>query len=325
MAAGVLFGALGVSAAFWFGESAEMAPSTAQLAPTPQVAGAAPAMTSVAVAAVLPGSKKNDPVEAEPPAEALVASAPRVAVVSKGREFRDSLGADGRGPMMVEVGAARFAMGSGASSPDFNERPKHDVDLPRFAIGKYEVTFDEFDLFARMTGRVLPDDEGRGRGRRPVVNVSWEDATAYVRWLSEQTGRRYRLPAEAEWEYAAGNHGRSLYWWGNTPGEGRANCYNCGSEWDAKDTAPVGSFAANPLGLFDTSGNVIEWVQDCYHANYDSAPTDGSAWVSVGCTHRVIRGGGYNSPASTLRLTKRDQQINNMRMDDLGFRVARDL
>ncbi len=325
MAAGVLFGALGVGAVFWFGKSVGVAPPSAQRAPTSQVAEAAPARTSAPVAAVPPVSKKNNPVEAQPPAEALIAAPPPATVVSKGREFRDSLGADGRGPVMVEIGAARFTMGSGASSPDFNERPKHDVDLPRFAIGKYEVTFDEFDVFARMTGRALPDDEGRGRGRRPVVNVSWEDATAYVRWLSEQTGKRYRLPAEAEWEYAAGNLGRSLYWWGNTPGEGRANCYNCGSEWDAKNTAPVGSFAANPLGLFDTSGNVIEWVQDCYHANYESAPTDGSAWVSVGCTHRVIRGGGYNSPASTLRLTKRDQQINNMRMDDLGFRVARDL
>ena len=325
LAAGVLFGALGVGAAFWFGTSVEVMPSAAQLAPTSQVAEAAPARTSVPVAAMPPVSKKNNPVEAEPPAETLIAAAPPAAVVSKGREFRDSLGADGRGPVMVEVGAARFTMGSGASSPDFNERPKHDVDLPRFAIGKYEVTFDEFDVFARMTGRALPDDEARGRGRRPVVNVSWEDATAYVRWLSEQTGKHYRLPTESEWEYAAGNLGRSLYWWGNTPGEGRANCYNCGSEWDAKNTAPVGSFASNPLGLFDTSGNVIEWVQDCYHANYESAPTDGSAWVSVGCTHRVIRGGGYNSPASTLRLTKRDQQISNMRMDDLGFRVARNL
>jgi formylglycine-generating enzyme required for sulfatase activity/CRP-like cAMP-binding protein/rhodanese-related sulfurtransferase/chromosome segregation ATPase len=323
--AGVLFGALGVGAAFWFGKPVGVTPFSVQRAPTSQMAETAPARISAPVEAVPPVSKKNIPVEAETPAEASIAAAPQAAVVSKGREFRDSLGAGGRGPLMIEVAAARFAMGSGASSPDFNERPKHDVELPRFAIGKYEVTFDEFDVFARMTGRALPDDEVRGRGRRPVVNVSWEDATAYVRWLSEQTGKRYRLPAEAEWEYAAGNLGRSLYWWGNTPGEERANCYNCGSEWDAKNTAPVGSFAANQLGLFDTSGNVMEWVQDCYHANYESAPTDGSPWVSVGCTHRVIRGGGYNSPASTLRLTKRDQQINNMRMDDLGFRVARDL
>lgn len=131
--------------------------------------------------------------------------------------------------------------------------------------------------------------------------------------------------SEAEWEYAAGAAARTLYWWGNAPGEARANCFNCGSEWDASQSAPVGSFSANPLGLHDTSGNVAEWVQDCYQPNYQDAPVDGSARITVGCTRRVVRGGGFNSPASTLRITKRDQQLASMRADDLGFRVVRDL
>ncbi|MFA7388660.1 MAG: formylglycine-generating enzyme family protein, partial [Thiohalobacteraceae bacterium] len=240
------------------------------------------------------------------------------------RELYDTLGDGSRGPQLVEIPATTYAMGSGIGSLDADERPKHDVTLARFAVGKFEITFDEYDLFARVTGRALPDDKGRGRGNRPVVNVSWEEAAAYAQWLSEQTGARYRLPTEAEWEYAAGGGARSLYWWGNTLGEGRANCFNCGSEWDAELPAPVGSFPANPLGLHDTAGNVAEWVQDCYHSDYNAAPVDGSAWVTVGCTRRVARGGAFNSPANTLRITKRDQQLASMRVDNLGFRVVRD-
>ncbi len=325
LVAGLVLGALGVAAALWLGKPADELATVASPA-APIAATAADASAPVSVE----DKKKDKPSAAAAgtvltPAVTTAAPAPVSTAVSKGREFRDALGDNASGPQMIEIKAAKYPMGSGASSMDFNERPQRDVELKAFAIGKYEVTFDEFDLFARMTGRALPDDEGRGRGRNPVVNVSWEDATAYVRWLSERTGQRYRLPSEAEWEYAAGKTGLNLYWWGNLPGQGRANCYNCGSEWDAKTTAPVGSFAANALGLHDTSGNVLEWVQDCYHANYDGAPTDGSAWGAAGCTHKVVRGGGYTTPASSLRLTRRDQQIKTMRMDDLGFRVARDL
>lgn len=335
LAAGALLGALGVGVLFWLGKPTDVVSTAADAVPAPaaQVLAAAPVVPMASEPVPAPGSlgaPAAAPVpEVVPVQDVAGAKVPEPVAtetaLSKGREFRDTLNVGGRGPALIEIAATRYAMGSGASSLDFNERPKHDVDVRRFAIGKYEVTFEEFDAFARATGRALPDDKGRGRGRRPVVNVSWEEASAYVRWLSEQTGKRYRLPSEAEWEYAAGNLGRSLYWWGNTPGEKRANCFNCGSEWDAHTTAPVGSFAANPLGLYDTAGNAIEWVQDCYHPDYESAPTDGSAWVSVGCTRRVIRGGGFNSPANTLRLTKRDQQLSSMRMDDLGFRVARDL
>ena len=225
---------------------------------------------------------------------------------------------------MIEIPAGRFQMGGSSNSLDFDERPRHEVELKPFAIGRYEVTFDEYDAFAKATGRPLPPDNGWGRGDRPVVNVTWEDAVAYTRWLSEQTGHVYRLPSEAEWEYAAGRGARTLYWWGNSLGENRANCFNCGSRWDAEKTAPVGSFRPNAFGLYDTAGNVSEWIQDCYHPSYKGAPADGSAWLEPGCARRVTRGGGFNSAANTLRLTKRSQQHAATRMNDLGFRVVRE-
>lgn len=314
LAAGVLLGVVGAGGVLWFGPSTPVpGPTNPVTAPQPatsaQPDAAAPVVESVKAAAGAPAVTKGES-----------AAVP----VTKQREFRDSLSDGSKGPILIEIPAASYSMGSGISSLDFDERPKHAVELRRFAIGKFEVTFDEYDAFARATGRPMPDDKGWGRGQRPVINVSWEESLTYTRWLSEQTGKRYRLPTEAEWEYAAGGSARTLYWWGNSPGENRANCFNCGSEWDAHLSAPVGSFAANPLGLHDSSGNVAEWVQDCYQPSYEGAPSDGSAWNTVGCTRHVTRGGGFNSPANTLRLTKRDQQLASMRADDLGFRVVRD-
>lgn len=327
LAAGLLLGGIGVGAALWPGQGSQTvvqpsiveAPASASAAMegtgAAQHPAAQPKPAAAAETSAVSIDSKDEPVDAG-------AEKPRI---TAGRAFHDRLSDGNRGPQMVEVAAAEFLMGSGANSLDFDERPRHEVKLRRFAIAKTEVTFEDYDAFARATGRRLPDDKGWGRGRRPVINVSWEDAIAYTHWLSEQTGKRYRLPSEAEWEYAAGGFARTLYWWGNTPGEGRANCFNCASQWDAKTSAPAASFAANPLGLHDTSGNVSEWVQDCYHPSYEAAPADGTAWVEVGCARRVIRGGGFNSPANTLRTAKRDQQTANMRADEIGFRVAREL
>ena len=133
-------------------------------------------------------------------------------------------------------------------------------------------------------------------GRRPVIKITWHQATDYAKWLSEQTGKRYRLPTEAEWEYAARAGTKSRYWWGNNLIKGMANCNGCGSDWDNKQTAPVGSFKPNPFGLYDTSGNVMEWVQDCWHKDYKGAPVDGSAWLEASggdCNRRIIRGGSW--------------------------------
>lgn len=214
-------------------------------------------------------------------------------------------------------------MGSAANSLEFDERPRHKVSVPAFAIGAYEVSFEEYAAFTRATGRALPHDNGWGRGDRPVINVSWGDAAAYTDWLSEQTGHDYRLPTEAEWEYAAGAGAKTIYWWGNELGGGRANCFNCGSEWDQVGTAPVGSFQPNAFGLYDVAGNVSEWIQDCYRDSYIDAPVDGSALDAGDCTRRVVRGGGYNSTSKTLRTRKRQQQSPDIRMNDIGFRVVR--
>jgi formylglycine-generating enzyme required for sulfatase activity len=204
------------------------------------------------------------------------------------------------------------------------EQPAREVVLKAFAIGRFETTFDEYARFARARGRPLPDDAGFGRGNRPVINVSWEDAQAYVRWLSLETSQHYRLPSEAEWEYAARGGSKTRYWWGFAPKTRQAICFVCGTRWDNRSTAPVGSLAANAFGLYDTSGNVMEWVQDCFHRNYDGAPRDGSPWLKGDCSQRMVRGGAFNKPVSSARSTARFQLPVDARFNMLGFRVVRD-
>ena len=173
------------------------------------------------------------------------------------------------------------------------ERLVHTVTISRrIAMCQYPVTFEDYDLCVSAMGAERPNDKGSGRGRRPVINVSWFEAKAYAAWLSEQTGKRYRLPSESEWEYAALAGTETAYSWGNEIGVNRANCDGCGSEWDNIQTSPVGSFESNAFGLYDLNGNVDEWVEDCWHDNYEGAPSDGSAWTSGGDSSRaVVRGG----------------------------------
>lgn len=238
------------------------------------------------------------------------------------RVYRDYLQDKSAGPVMVEVPGGSFEMGSTASSVNFDERPQRQVSIERFSISKYEVSFDEYRVFAEATEREIPHDNIWGRGNRPVINVSWDDAVAYAAWLSEQTGRNYRLPSEAEWEYAARAGTTTLYWWGTGKTERQANCFDCGTEWDGISTAPVGSFPANTLGLHDMAGNALEWMQDCYHANYEGAPADGSAWDEPECENRVVRGGSYRSTYDSIRSSARQQFSTETRIDT-GFRLVR--
>lgn len=245
-------------------------------------------------------------------------------VFSSGTIFRDRLADGSDGPEMVVVPAGRFLMGSADSDKAAyaNERPQHEVTIPKpFAMGKYEVSFEEYDRFAKAAGRRLP-----GRGRQPAINVSFDDAQAYAEWLSKETGQMYRLPSEAEWEHAARAGKETAYWWGPDVGKDQAHCAGCGSRWDAKQTAPVGSFAPNPYGLYDTAGNVREWVEDCYHSTYASAPADGRAWVDdETCGSRVLRGGSWNGDPGWLRSANRDGFGPGGRNDRVGFRLARTL
>lgn len=237
---------------------------------------------------------------------------------------RDRLSDGSGGPLMLVLAGGDFIMGRQMALLNDDEGPAHGVRLGPFAIGATEVTFEEYDRFARATGRRFPGDFGWGRGTRPVVDVSWSDARAYARWLSGRSGRAYRLPSESEWEYAAAAGRRSFFWWGHTAGQGRAVCFDCGTIWDNYSSAPVGTFAPNPLGLYDTAGNVMEWVEDCYHPSYAGAPTNGRAWDEAGCRFRVARGGAFNKPARSMHATARHRFVPETRINALGFRLARD-
>ena len=247
-----------------------------------------------------------------------------------GTVFRDTLKDGGEGPAMVVLPTGRFRMGSpsGEAGRDSDEGPVRMVNISqRIAMGRYEVTFAEYDRFVAATSGRRPGDRGWGRGSRPVINVSQEDAQAYATWLSAQTGKTYRLPTEAEWEYAARAGTTTTYSWGNKIGRNRANCDGCGSEWDDEQTAPVGRFAANGFGLFDMHGNVWEWVEDCWHGNYEGAPTDGSAWTS-GCVsdvRAVVRGGSWADDPRRLRAANRYWLRPSARSSGLGFRLVQDL
>src|SRR5262249_43305784 len=155
--------------------------------------------------------------------------------------------------------------------------------------------------------------------------VSWDDAKMYVSWLSRITGKAYRLLSEAEWEYAARAGSDTAYPWGSEIGEGNANCNGCGSQWDNKQTAPVGQFPANKFGLHDMHGNVWEWVEDCYHENYNQAPSDGSAWTTGDCNVRVVRSGSWYNIPENLPSAIRSRFSTDDRFDHLGFRVGRTL
>jgi formylglycine-generating enzyme required for sulfatase activity len=249
--------------------------------------------------------------------------------LSPGKVFRDRLKDGGNGPEMVVIPAGKFRMGDIQGKHDKDELPVHEVHIKRpFAISRYEIIFEQYDEFAKLTGRELPDDEGWGRGRQPVIRVSWNDAVAYAGWLSQQTGKRYRLPTEAEWEYIARAGSETTYWWGNEMKQGLANCRGCGSRWDSRQAAPVGSFKPNPFGLYDTSGNVSEWVQDCRHESYQGAPSDGSAWEDKDggdCAVRGIRGGMWLWAHDYVRTSSRFWNRPSRSARALGFRLVREM
>ncbi|MCK7575990.1 MAG: SUMF1/EgtB/PvdO family nonheme iron enzyme [Chromatiales bacterium] len=251
----------------------------------------------------------------ESPAGTEAAQPPRI--------HQDRLRDGTPGPAMVVLSGGTFRMGHNSlGGEDFS--PARSVKVGPFMMAAHEVTFLEYDRFARVTGRELPNDQGWGRGTRPVVGVSWEEARDYTAWLAQQTGRRYRLPSEAEWEFAARAGTTTAFWWGQNTDSNRTVCFDCGSQWDNRSTAPVMSFPANPFGLYETAGNVMEWVADCYRARYQDAPDDGRALVSGDCTHRVARGGAFNKPADSMRAFVRARFAPDIKLNMLGFRVARD-
>ena len=243
-----------------------------------------------------------------------------------GSVFQDSLKDGSNGLEMVVIPEGKFQMGDIQGSGDTDEKPVHEVKICKaFALSKYPVTFDEYDLFPKAKGIEKSKDLGWGLGKRPVINISWEDAMAYAQWLSEQTSKGYRLPSESEWEYAARAGTSTNYWWGDDIGSNQANCIDGGSEWGGEKTSPVDTFKVNPFGLHDMLGNVYEWVQDCWHDNYKGAPKDGSAWVEKDCVRRVIRGGSWYSHPRSVRSANRSGFDPGFSLYNVGFRLAQDL
>jgi len=291
-----------------------------------------------------------------------------------GQLIQDGLGGDEDlyGPVMVVMPSGSFMMGSPESEDERseNEGPQFRVTFERgFALSRSEITVGQFRRFVEATGyetdaerrgtsRVYMFGTGRVAERRrvtweddylgdradeslPVIHVSWNDATAYANWLAEATDRPYRLPTEAEFEYALRAGSQSPYWWGNgSPDDvvenvtGDGDRFTDGRQWNLAfrryddgywGPAPAGSLAANAFELFDMGGNVMEWVQDCWHDSYVRAPSDGSAWVNPGCGGRVIRGASWNSSPPMSRSAFRISSQQTATDARVGFRVARDL
>jgi len=238
-------------------------------------------------------------------------------------------------PEMAVVPPGTFTMGSPPTEKGRldNEGPQHAVTIARpFAVSKDEVTFADWDACVAAGGcdGYKPTDEG-GRGRRPAINVSWDDAHAYVAWLSRVSGKTYRLLSESEYEYATRAGTTTAYFWGSDLGKNHTDCNGCGSRWDNMQTAPVGSFPSNKFGLHDMVGNVWEWIEDCFNTSYEvdsplgmlDPPADGSAWTSGDCRSRVVRGGSYDSNPTFLRSAARAGYFPDNRSSYIGFRVGR--
>jgi formylglycine-generating enzyme required for sulfatase activity len=242
--------------------------------------------------------------------------------------FKDCAGC----PQMLVIPAGEFTMGSPPSEQGAETQHRVTIAAP-FAVGKFEITFDEWGACVKDGGcdGYWPDDQHWGRGKRPVIDVSWEKAKAYVSWLSAKTGKTYRLLSEAEWEYAARAGTTTTYYTGDSLSPRAANYDGSEdgsgpSDVNRKKTMPVGSFPPNAFGLHDMHGNVIEWVEDCWHDDYTAAaPTDGSAWLEGNCDGRVMRGGSWEDFQTELRSGARLGEFKDQSSYADGFRVARSL
>ncbi|MEH2473547.1 formylglycine-generating enzyme required for sulfatase activity/class 3 adenylate cyclase [Nitrobacteraceae bacterium AZCC 2161] len=221
-----------------------------------------------------------------------------------------------REPEMVALRGGSFAMGS---NDDISEKPIHQVTIKPFAMSKYPITVREWNecAAAKACGFVAS-----GKDDAPVTNVSWSDAKQFVAWLAGVTRKAYRLPTEAEWEYAARGGTQTKYWWGDQFQSGMANCKNCTDIAAAEQPVKIGSFKPNPFGLYDMGGGIDQWVEDCGHKNYQGAPLDGSAWVESDCVSHVIRSGSWKNDARYVRPANRDSYDTNVRYPTHGFRVA---
>ncbi len=276
----------------------------------PVLAQAAPAASAQSL--TLPPVSPSRQTDAPTPGTGPSASA-------EGASFRDCADC----PELVPLPAGKFRMGAASTAFD---RPVHPVTIAQpFAIARYEITFTDWGrCFAAGGCKFRPDDFGWGGGNRPVINVSWYDAMDYVAWLSKATGHVYRLPSEAEWEYAARGGTTTPFAWGASVGTRMANCRDCQSG-STRQTLAVGSFPPNRFGLFDMAGNAAEWVEDCWNDNYRGAPQNGSAWIKPACPQHVLRGGSFDSTSAYVKPFARFRYDTDVRYFANGFRIVRNL
>jgi formylglycine-generating enzyme required for sulfatase activity len=309
--------AIATGYAFWPGPAHPPPPPVAIATPPPVPAPApAPAPTPAPATPVVPAAVPAPAPAPTPPAQ----TGPK-----PGDSFRDCAAC----PEMVWLPAGNFMMGSDPG--DDEERPRHPMTVrTMFAIGRYDVTVGEYRRFIAATGaRGGSGCSWKAPGfaqteRDPVVCVSWDDAKAYAAWLAKTTGKGYRLPSEAEWEYAARAGTTTARYWGDAIGVNNANCDGCGSKWDDKSTSPVGSFRGNPFGLYDMLGNAWQWTEDCWNDNYANAPGDAAiALTSGNCGIRVARGGSWSYIPTGIRAGYRIRNYTGYRDFNGGLRVAR--
>ena len=258
--------------------------------------------------------------------------------------MQDTLADGSKGPLLVVIPAGSFIMGPATNEPKKfpAEQPSHRVTIDEpFAIGQFELTFEDYDRYVAATGAEKPSDKGWGtrywgRIKTPVFNVSWHDAQRYLEWLSEQTGQHYRLPSEAEWEYAARAGTTTAFHTGDCINTDQANYHGQYEFGDCPVSTlyrgkviDVGSFAPNAWGLHDVHGNIFEWTLDCWHTNYQGAPDNGSAWMNEGdnvnCDRRVLRGGSWSGRPLDLRSGGRSYNEASFKSIFIGFRVVREL
>jgi len=287
---------------------------------TPIPADARPVPDGQGSQASIPPSQGGPPGVGEPAPGAAPQKPPGMpAGVKPGEAFRDC----DTCPQLVVIPAGRFRMGANAQGA--TEAPVHEVVIPRdFAMGRFEVLTEEWDSCVREGG-CLPSPQTLSDAQLPIANLSWDDTSAYVKWLSAKTGKTYRLPTESEWEYAARAGTSTRYVWGDDKGDALANCADCGSRWGGKQPSPVGTFQANPFGLYDLHGNVWEWTQDCWNPSYVGAPSDGGPWLRGDCLSPVLRGGSWALDHDSMPASRRTHYDRDVRYYLNGFRVVREL
>jgi len=226
-------------------------------------------------------------------------------------------------PAMIVIPAGSYMMGSPNGKP--SELPIHNVEIEEFILSKTEITFKQWD--ACVEDGICshsPQDDGLGRGDVAVMRVNYQDIQQFLKWLNNITKKNYRLPTEAEWEYAARAGSTTEYPWGDEIGNDHASCLGCNQGIDNKQINRIKNYPANAYGLFDMHGNVWEWTQDCWHPNYYGAPSDGQAWEPNGCTKFVVRGGSGGNTPKDLRSASRGVVKIDQRLNSIGFRVALD-